>query len=98
MIKKMLALMIVCIAMSRLVHAELPNPLPTEFTVSERWLSWSSDFDVETKQYKLGYLHRKILSWTLEYDFYSYNDQLEAKAKARWFSWGARSFRSLQCL
>lgn len=89
MLKKMIGLLVACFAMSAIVQAQIPNPLPPEFSVTQRWLSWSSDFDIETKQFKLGYIHRKILSWTLEYDFYSFNDQLEAKAKARWFSWGA---------
>lgn len=63
--------------------------LPTEFTVSERWLSWTSDFDIETREYKLGYVHRKLLTLNLTYEFYNVYDQLEAEARLRWFSWGA---------
>lgn len=69
--------------------AQLPNPLPEEFTVLQRWFSWTSDFDIETKEYKLGHIHRKFMSWTVEYEFYDVYEQLEARAKARWFTWGA---------
>lgn len=73
---------------SPFVHSESIT-IPTEFTVSQRWLSWTSDFDIETREYKLGYVHRKFLSLTVEYEFYNVYEQLEAEAKLRWFSWGA---------
>lgn len=71
------------------LSAQLPDPLPDQFKVTQRWLSWASDFDIETDEYKLGYVHRKLFSWTMQYDFYDIYDQPEASAKARWFSWGA---------
>ncbi len=69
--------------------AQLPDPLPEQFTVTQRWFSLTSDFDIETEEYKFGYIHRKFLSWTVQYEFYDIYDQLEARAKARWLSWGA---------
>ena len=66
-----------------------PLQLPMEFTVSQRWLSWSSDFDIDTPDYKLGYVHCKVLSLLTQYDFYDNNDVLKAKGVMRWFSWGA---------
>jgi uncharacterized protein YxjI len=62
---------------------------PEHFTVSQRWLSWTSDYDIETKEFKLGYVHRKLFSLGIEYDFYNVYDELEAKANMRWLSWGA---------
>lgn len=70
------------------LSAYLPDPLPETFTVKECWLSWTTDFNIETKEYKLGHVHRKLLSLKLEYQFYDIYSQLEATAKSRWFSWG----------
>ncbi|CCB86722.1 MULTISPECIES: hypothetical protein [Parachlamydia] len=71
------------------LSAQLPDPLPEQFTVNQRWFSWTSDFDIETKEYRLGYIHRKFISWMIEYEFRDIYDQLESRAKARWLSWGA---------
>ena len=36
--------------------------LPSEFSVTERWISWTTTFDVETNQQKFGTINRKLLS------------------------------------
>lgn len=63
--------------------------LPQEFTVKERFLSLTTTFDIETKEYKLGTVHRKLLSLTHQYDFYNVHDELQANAKQRFWSFGA---------
>lgn len=88
MLKNIILTMVLFSLFSGSLFAQLPDPLPEQFTVRQRWFSWTSDFDIETKEYKLGYVHRKIFSWTTEYEFRDIYNQLEANAKARWFSWG----------
>lgn len=61
--------------------------LPSEFYVKQRTHTLLSTFDIETKQFKLGNVQRKFFSWTLEYDFYDFNDVIQAKAKKRFLSW-----------
>lgn len=60
--------------------------LPSEFYVKQRANGWLTTFDIETKQFKLGSVQRKLFSWTTEYDFYDYNGVLQAKAKMRFLS------------
>lgn len=57
--------------------------IPEEFFVKERWLSWSSSFDVETAIQKLGVVHRRIFSLMYQYDFYDASEKLQATAKTR---------------
>lgn len=89
MVMKLFILMTVFCALSANIFALSPVQLPNQFTVTERWLSWTSTFDIESQQYKLGTVHRKFFSWTLEYDFYDIYDQLQATAKRRFLSFGA---------
>lgn len=90
MLKKLFtSCLAVCALTTGIVQAILPERVPNEFTVKERWLSWTTDFDIETKQFKLGYVHRKLFSLAIEYDLHEMDDSLLAKARMRWFSWGA---------
>lgn len=63
--------------------------LPEEFTVTERWFSWTSAFDVETKTQKLGVVRRRIFSLTTQYDFYDTNEVHKSTARMRFFTFGA---------
>lgn len=63
--------------------------LPEEFTVTERWFSWTSTFDIETKMQKLGILKRRFFSLVTQYDFYDVYENLLSTARARFFSFGA---------
>lgn len=77
------------ISIVNLLCCELQNSLPSEFIVKKHRFSLSSDFDIEAKNQKLGSIHRKIFSFSTIYKFYDAYNQLKAKAKARWFAWGA---------
>lgn len=63
--------------------------IPEEFSVNQRWLSFTTGFDIECSQYKLGTVHRKLFSLALEYDFYNIHEMLQAKARMRSFNLGA---------
>jgi uncharacterized protein YxjI len=63
--------------------------VPSEFFIKQRWLSWTTAFDVETRSQKIGSVHRRFLSLTVEYDFYDYHEVLQANARMRIFSFGA---------
>jgi uncharacterized protein YxjI len=63
--------------------------VPSEFYVNERWLSWTTKFDIETETSKLGTVHRKFQSASTEYALYDPNERMLAKAKMRFFSFGA---------
>lgn len=72
------------------LNATLIQETPREFFVKQHWLSWTTSFDIETDQLKLGTVHRKFLSLSpVRYDFYDYTENLQASATMRWFSWGA---------
>ena len=60
--------------------------LPTEFTVTERWLSWTTTFDIENNQQKFGTVNRKLLSWSPQYHLKDTNDELLAKGKMRFWN------------
>lgn len=66
-----------------------PMELPEKFYVTEHWFSWTRTFDIETDFKKLGTVHRKWLSLRLEYDFYDFLENLQARAVKRLFSYGA---------
>ena len=55
------------------------SQLPDEFYVTERWLSWTTTFDIETKAEKLGTVHRKFFVLTPEYHLHNIEDQLTTK-------------------
>lgn len=63
--------------------------MPAQFFVKQHWFSWTTTFDIESKDSKFGTVQRKILSLTPQYLFYDVNDQLQARAKMRFFSLGA---------
>ena len=86
--KLLLALAILCLHSTKsfaITQAEMPE----QFTVTERLFSWTSSFDIETPQYRVGTVHRKFFSWKLEYDFFDVQEQLLAKARMRWLTFGA---------
>lgn len=68
---------------------EQPLCIPDHFFVKQRWLSWTSSFDIESESCKLGTVHRHFLSSTLHYDFYDKNERLQSNARMRFFSFGA---------
>lgn len=69
---------------------EINQLLPDEFTVTQHWFSLTNDFSIDTKEYKLGSVHRKLFSWSLvQYDFLDNDSELQATGKMRWLSWGA---------
>jgi uncharacterized protein YxjI len=68
---------------------EIRLQVPEQFSVKQRWFSWTNSFDIEHAAGKMGILHRRFLSLTLEYDFYDVNEQLQANARMRIFSIGA---------
>jgi uncharacterized protein YxjI len=95
MFKKILLSIIACFSLTSSIHADVASSqigtiptIPTEFYVEQHWLSWTSAFDIQTKEMKLGTVYRKF-SLFLEYDFYNIREVLQAKAKARIFSFGA---------
>ena len=58
--------------------------------MKQHWLSFTTTFDIETDQLKLGTVHRKFLTLSpVRYDFYDYASNLQAIATMRWLSWGA---------
>jgi uncharacterized protein YxjI len=63
--------------------------MPQQFMVKQHWISLTSSFDVESKDRRFGTIHRKFLSLTPIYQFYDFNDNLQATAKMRFFSFGA---------
>lgn len=65
------------------------NGLPLQFFVKQHWFSWTNTFDIESKDSKYGVVHRKLFSWTPEYHFYDLHEQVQAKAKMSFFSFGA---------
>jgi hypothetical protein len=70
--------------------ASLPNETPRQFYVKQHWLSFTTTFDIETDQLKLGTVHRKFFSLSpVKYEFYDYESNLQASASMRWLSWGA---------
>lgn len=97
--------MLICAASCCLVgkadSIEINQLLPDEFCVTQHWFSLTNDFSIGTKDYRLGTVHRKLLSLSLEYDFLDNNGQLQAFGRMRWFAWGATfdvfdsSFQSL---
>lgn len=64
------------------------STLPDEFTVTQRWLSLTLTFDIESNLDYIGSVQRKFLSLRTEYNFYDAQHALQAKAKARLISFG----------
>lgn len=85
--KLILSCLLFCLSLSP-IDAALETP--KQFFVKQHWLSFTTTFDIETDQLKLGTVHRKFLSLSpVRYDFYDYANQLQAIATMRWLSWGA---------
>lgn len=64
--------------------------IPRQFYVKQHWLSWTTSFDIESDDLKLGTVHRKFFSLSpVKYEFYDTQENLQAAATMRWFSWGA---------
>lgn len=63
--------------------------LPEEFYVTQRWISLTTTFDVATNTQKLGTVDRTFFSLRYEYNFYDFNNAHQAKARMRWFTFGA---------
>lgn len=76
-------------ANTMIANEDVHYSIPSEFNVNERWLSWTTTFDIETKQFKLGTVHRKFFSLTTEYEYYDIFDKLQARARLHFFSLGA---------
>lgn len=64
---------------------ELPNTL----YLKQHWISYSTSFDVETKNNKLGTLSRRVLSLLLTYDFYDKDGRVLTTSTGRFFSLSA---------
>src|ERR1700722_8170383 len=91
MFKRILFSIIGCFSLTSQIHADFTPDrigISAEFYCDQHWLSWTSAFDIQTKEFKLGTVYRKF-SLFLEYDFYNVYEVLQAKAKARIFSFGA---------
>jgi len=63
--------------------------MPEEIHVTQRIFSFTQTFDIASNQYRLGIVHRKLLSLLPQYEFYDLDNVLQAKAKMRWLSFGA---------
>jgi len=62
------------------------NALPDEFTVTERWISLTTTFDIKSKTEVLGTVHRKIFSLVHQYQLLDMQENLLASARMRFFS------------
>ena len=65
------------------------EPMPKEFYGTQRWISLTTGFDIETAEQRLGTVFRRFLSLKTSYDFYDNQENLLAIAEMRWFSFGA---------
>jgi len=88
MFKKIIkfSLLAACLLISSLSAFTQPTPLPEEFTVTERWLSLTTTFDINSKNQYLGTVHRKFFSWSPEYHLLDAHENLLATARMRFFS------------
>lgn len=67
------------------IFAEVQE-IPTEFSVTERWISLTTTFDIETKTDFIGTVHRRIFTWTPQYELQDVNGNRLANARMRFFS------------
>lgn len=63
--------------------------LPDEFYVTERWVSFTRGFDIETPQFRLGTVFRKFWSLLPCYEFCEKEEKAIACAKMRFLTFGA---------
>jgi uncharacterized protein YxjI len=90
MAKKLLSIFFgfLCLSQSSLMAASLEQ-LPEKFFVKERWISWTTSFDIQTDSEKLGSIHRKWISLTPEYHLKNPQGEFLAKGKMRFFSFNS---------
>ena len=89
MLKKILTGALLLLSSFSALKAQTISEVPSQFFVKQHWISLTNTFDVESKDRKFGTIHRKLFSWTPQYLFYDLNEQIQAKAKMRFFSFGA---------
>ena len=82
-------LIILAMLLQTYVYGSSEIVIPDEFTVTKRWFSFTSDFDLQSKDGYVGYVHRKLFSPVLRYDLYDAQGDLLATAKMQCYSWGA---------
>ena len=56
--------------------------IPDEFNITERWISLTTAFDIETPTQKLGTLYRKFFSLLPTYEFFDPYDNKIATARS----------------
>jgi uncharacterized protein YxjI len=77
-----------CILFGCGVHAANIE-VPEQFFVNQRYLSWTTSFDIETPDSTIGTVHRRLLSLLhTQYDFYDFEEQLQATAQTRFWALG----------
>lgn len=63
--------------------------LEEDMYLTQHWVSYTSSFDISTKDKKLGTLYKRVLSPTASYDFYDNDNNLVTTASSHFFSFGA---------
>lgn len=77
-------------ALPSVAQAECPMPnLPSQFSLTERWLSWTTKFDLASESGSHGTVTEKLLSLTMSFEYRDDRNQLIAKARETFFSWGS---------
>ncbi len=71
------------------LEAERVFVIPEVFFVDQHWFSLTNTFDIRSPYAKLGTLHRRLFSLTVQYDFYDMQKELQSSARMRFFSFGA---------
>ena len=64
------------------------SPLPNEFFVIERFLSFSSAFDITTELEPFAVARKELFSFTSSFELVDRNECLLASSSSRFFSWG----------
>ncbi len=63
-------------------------PLPAEFTITERFFSLTSSFDIASEERPMASATKRLFSFTPIYDLEDAESKPLATARARFFSWG----------
>ena len=69
--------------------APLALELEEDMYLTQHWVSYTSSFDISTKDKKLGTLYKRVLSPAASYDFYDNDNNLVTTASSHFFSLGA---------
>lgn len=78
-----------CLSTMSLLSLTEAMEVPKDFTVTERWLSWTTTFDIEAEGAFLGTVDRRVLTLApTRYDFFDEKEKLQASAHMRWLSVG----------